>query len=63
MAAVGGFLVPAIFGHIVAGSGFNAGWLFLFVISIVFLALALLAPKPDPNPLAEHGAAGVAVAS
>jgi MFS transporter, ACS family, D-galactonate transporter len=48
MAAIGGFAVPAIFGRIVGANGFNAGWIFLFVVSIVFLAVGLLAAKPDP---------------
>jgi ACS family D-galactonate transporter-like MFS transporter len=48
MAAIGGFAVPAIFGRIVGSSGFNSGWMFLFVVSIVFLAVGLLAARPDP---------------
>jgi ACS family D-galactonate transporter-like MFS transporter len=48
MAAVGGFAVPAVFGKIVAASGFPAGWYFLTAVSLTFLVVALFAERPDP---------------
>lgn len=41
LAAVGGFFVPIIFGHIVPHTGFNAGWVFLAIVSFAFALLGL----------------------
>ncbi len=53
LAAVGGFVVPVVFGSVVAGPGFTAGWIFLAIATAVF-ALIALAGRPralDPDAL------------
>ncbi len=40
LAAVGGFVVPIVFGQLVAGVGFTGGWVFLGVVTAVFAAVA-----------------------
>ncbi|MDR8726368.1 MFS transporter [Burkholderia pseudomultivorans] len=46
LAAMGGFVVPLGFGHIVATSGFSSGWIYLGIVSIVFTVFGLFAPSP-----------------
>jgi ACS family D-galactonate transporter-like MFS transporter len=53
LAAVGGFFIPIIFGHLVAHTSFNTGWVFLAIVTVVFALIGLLgrnatggAPEP-----------------
>lgn len=41
LTAVGGFLVPIVFGELVPAVGFTGGWVFLGVVTAVFAAVAL----------------------
>jgi MFS transporter, ACS family, D-galactonate transporter len=41
LAAIGGFLIPIIFGHLVPHTSFNVGWIFLAVLSIAFALVGL----------------------
>ncbi|MFE4194356.1 nitrate/nitrite transporter [Paenarthrobacter sp. NPDC056912] len=50
LSAVGGFLVPTLFGVIVPGSGYAAGWLFLAVVSLVTVAIGF-AGKSRPSAI------------
>lgn len=56
LAAIGGFVVPLGFGHIVASYGFGAGWSYLGIVSIVFALFGFLAPEPERQPAMERGA-------
>lgn len=51
LAAVGGFLVPIIFGQIVASSGFATAWVYVGAISFIF---ALVGFAVRGRPLAAH---------
>jgi nitrate/nitrite transporter NarK len=63
LAAVGGFFIPIIFGHLVPRISFGAGWVFLAVVSFAFALIGLagrnpaaasdhrVAETPDPVPL------------
>src|ERR1700689_4706266 len=46
LAAVGGFFIPIIFGHLVPHTSFNTGWLFLAVVSFAFALLGLSGRNP-----------------
>jgi MFS transporter, ACS family, D-galactonate transporter len=46
LAAVGGFFVPIIFGHIVPGHGFDTGWVCLAVLSLAFGLVGLAGHNP-----------------
>jgi MFS transporter, ACS family, D-galactonate transporter len=46
LAAVGGFFIPIIFGHIVPHRGFNTGWIFLAVVSFAFALVGLVGGNP-----------------
>ena len=50
LAALGGFLVPIGFGHLVATHGFSAGWTYLGIVSIAFTMFGMLAPAPRGEP-------------
>ena len=41
LAAIGGFFIPIIFGHLVPHTSFNAGWIFLAVLSVAFALVGL----------------------
>jgi nitrate/nitrite transporter NarK len=47
LAAIGGFFIPIIFGHLVPHTSYGAGWIFLAAVSA---ALALVAVKGG-NPV------------
>ncbi len=47
LAAVGGFFIPIIFGHLVPATSFNTGWLFLAAVSFVFALVGLLGRNPE----------------
>ena len=46
LAAVGGFFIPIIFGHLVPRTGFGAGWVFLAVVSFAFALIGLGGRNP-----------------
>ncbi len=50
LAAVGGFFIPIIFGHLVPNTSFNTGWLFLAIVSIAFALVGLVGRNPDALP-------------
>ena len=41
LAAVGGFFIPIIFGHLVAHTSFNTGWVFLAIVTVAFALIGL----------------------
>ena len=61
-AAIGGFFVPIIFGHLVPHTSYNTGWIFLAVLSFAFALVGLAGHNPatalkraavkSPEPLA-----------
>jgi MFS transporter, ACS family, D-galactonate transporter len=46
LAAVGGFFIPIIFGHLVPHTSFDTGWIFLAVLSFVFSLVGLAGRNP-----------------
>jgi MFS transporter, ACS family, D-galactonate transporter len=56
LAAVGGFFIPIIFGHLVPHTSFDIGWVFLAIVSFTF-ALIGLAGR-DPATASERPRAG-----
>jgi MFS transporter, ACS family, D-galactonate transporter len=47
LAAIGGFFIPIIFGHLVPHAGFTMGWIFLASVSIIFAILGLAGRNPS----------------
>ena len=61
LAAVGGYLVPIVFGHLVPHTSFNTGWVFLAVVTFAFALIGLLgrnAADESPDPLATAAVTG-----
>ena len=50
LAAVGGFFIPIIFGHLVPHTSFDTGWVFLAVVSFAFALLGLTGHNPATVP-------------
>jgi MFS transporter, ACS family, D-galactonate transporter len=50
IAAVGGFFIPIIFGHLVPRTSFDTGWVFLAVVSLAFALLGLAGRNPPASP-------------
>ena len=48
LAAVGGFFIPIIFGHLVPETSFGAGWVFLAIMSFSFALVGLAGRNPAP---------------
>ena len=48
LAAIGGFFVPILFGHIVPHTSFDTGWFFLAVVSLAFALVGLAGRNPTP---------------
>ena len=46
LAAIGGFFIPIIFGHLVPHTSFDTGWVFLAVVSFVFALVGLAGRNP-----------------
>ena len=46
LAAIGGFFIPIIFGHLVPHTSFNTGWIFLAIVSVVFALVGLGGHNP-----------------
>jgi MFS transporter, ACS family, D-galactonate transporter len=47
LAAIGGFFIPIIFGHLVPHTSFNTGWIFLAIVSVVFALVGLGGRNPQ----------------
>jgi nitrate/nitrite transporter NarK len=68
LAAVGGFFVPIIFGHIVPHTSFNTGWRFLAIVSAAFALVGVFGRNParaaaaEPQPVAAVPAPSVNLA-
>lgn len=60
LAAVGGFLIPILFGQIAAGSGFTTAWICVGAISFIF-ALVGFAVRSAPLNRREHASVPVLV--
>jgi ACS family D-galactonate transporter-like MFS transporter len=46
LAAIGGFFIPIIFGHLVPHTSFTVGWIFLAIVSFAFALLGLAGKNP-----------------
>jgi ACS family D-galactonate transporter-like MFS transporter len=46
LAAIGGFFIPIIFGHLVPHTSYGAGWVFLAVVSVAFALVGLKGGSP-----------------
>jgi predicted MFS family arabinose efflux permease len=46
LAAVGGFFIPIIFGHLVPHTSFDTGWVFLAIVSFTFALIGLAGRDP-----------------
>src|SRR5271155_173888 len=46
LAAIGGFFIPIIFGHLVPQTSFTVGWIFLAIVSFAFALLGLAGKNP-----------------
>ena len=51
LAAVGGFFIPIIFGHLVPHTSFDTGWVFLAIISFAFALVGLAGRNPVQTPM------------
>jgi MFS transporter, ACS family, D-galactonate transporter len=49
LAAVGGFFIPIIFGHLVPHTSFSTGWIFLAIVSFTFALIGLAGHNPEPD--------------
>jgi ACS family D-galactonate transporter-like MFS transporter len=50
LAAIGGFFIPIIFGHLVPHTSFDTGWIFLAVLSFAFALVGLAGHNPASAP-------------
>jgi hypothetical protein len=46
LAAIGGFFIPIIFGHLVSRTSFDTGWVFLAITSFTFALVGLAGHNP-----------------
>jgi len=46
LAAIGGFFIPILFGHLVAHTSFTVGWIFLAIVSFAFALVGLAGRNP-----------------
>jgi nitrate/nitrite transporter NarK len=65
LAAVGGFFIPIIFGHLVAHTSFDTGWVFLAIVTVAFALIGLAgrnatSDAPEPAMVPASYAAGPA---
>jgi nitrate/nitrite transporter NarK len=56
LAAVGGFFIPIIFGHLVSGTSFGTGWIFLAAVSLAFALVGLFGRNPGRAAVARKSA-------
>jgi hypothetical protein len=47
LAAIGGFFIPIIFGHLVPHTSFDTGWVFLAIVSFTFALAGLAGRNPS----------------
>jgi predicted MFS family arabinose efflux permease len=47
LAAIGGFFIPIIFGHLVPHTSFDTGWIFLAIVSVVFALVGIGGRNPQ----------------
>lgn len=64
LAAVGGYFIPIIFGHLVPHTSFNTGWVFLALVTFAFALIGLLGRNaadeaPAEAPLTTTAVAGL----
>jgi hypothetical protein len=57
LAAVGGFFIPVVFGHLVPHTGFGIGWSFLAIVSFAFALVGLAGGNPEKAPRRRGAAA------
>jgi len=62
---VGGFFIPIIFGHLVAHTSFDTGWVFLAIVTVAFALIGLAgrnaaSAAPEPAMMPASYAAGPA---
>jgi ACS family D-galactonate transporter-like MFS transporter len=55
LAAVGGFFIPIIFGHLVPRTSFDTGWVFLSIVSFAFALVGLTGRNPAATSRAGLG--------
>ena len=55
LAAIGGFFIPIIFGHLVPHTSFDTGWVFLAIVSFAFALVGLAGRNPVKNPMVTVG--------
>jgi MFS transporter, ACS family, D-galactonate transporter len=55
LAAIGGFFIPIIFGHLVPHTSFDTGWVFLAIVSFAFALVGLAGRNPVENPVVTLG--------
>src|SRR6202453_571326 len=55
LAAIGGFFIPIIFGHLVPHTSFDTGWVFLAIVSFSFALVGLAGRNPLQNPMVTVG--------
>lgn len=62
LAAIGGFFIPIIFGHLVPHTSYTVGWVFLAIVSFAFGLLGLAGRNPSrrsKQPVAPERAASL----
>jgi nitrate/nitrite transporter NarK len=62
LAAIGGFFIPIIFGHLVPHTSYTVGWVFLAIVSFAFGLLGLAGRNPSrrsKRPVAPERAASL----
>ena len=55
LAAIGGFFIPIIFGHLVPHTSYDTGWVFLAIVSFAFALVGLAGRNPVENPTVMAG--------
>jgi ACS family D-galactonate transporter-like MFS transporter len=50
LAAIGGFFIPIVFGHLVPRTSFDTGWVFLAIVSCVFAFAGFAGRNPAADP-------------
>jgi ACS family D-galactonate transporter-like MFS transporter len=61
LAAIGGFFIPIIFGHVVPHTSFDTGWVFLAIVSFAFGLVGLAGHNPLSEPAPVPAAASTPV--
>jgi nitrate/nitrite transporter NarK len=49
-AAIGGFFIPIIFGHLVPHTSYGVGWVFLAIVSFAFALVGMAGHNPSTAP-------------